>query len=501
MAEKTVIVVGAGLAGLSAGCYAQMNGYRTHIFEQHTTPGGVAACWKREDYLIDGGIHFIMNCKPGSDVYGMYRELGAAQANRFVEMSTYARFIDEATGRSVEVTSDLELLAASLKELSPPDTNLVDELMRAARGTRATDMGAMGMGDPPDLMGPLDWLTQLWAMRRFLTYFVGKYRRPITDYAKGVHDSWLRFVLENLFLPEVPVWFLFMLLGLLRDGQMGLLEKGSFGFVLPIEKRYKALGGQVSYNSTVEEVLVEDQKAVGVRLAGGDEHRCDVVVSAADGYSTIFKLLQGRYVDQRIKDMYSSWQLIRPTVMVSYGVSRGFTGEPWLSVARPQRPFRVGQQEIRAITVRVFNYSDHFAPRGKTVVQVSFETEWDHWNDLHRDLPAYASEKERISAELLERLESHYPGIAGQVEVTDVATPHTTWRYTGNHQGAYMGWLPTPEVITTPVSRTLPGLKDFIMAGQWVMPGGGVPGCLYSGRHAVQILCHRDRKPFITTLP
>jgi len=86
------------------------------------------------------------------------------------------------------------------------------------------------------------------------------------------------------------------------------------------------------------------------------------------------------------------------------------------------------------------------------------------------------------------------------VEVTDVATPYTTWRYTLNHKGAYMGWLPTPKSIMTFVPRTLPGLADFYMAGQWVMPGGGVPPCLYSGRHVVQLLCHKDRKQFVTSV-
>jgi phytoene dehydrogenase-like protein len=161
----------------------------------------------------------------------------------------------------------------------------------------------------------------------------------------------------------------------------------------------------------------------------------------------------------------------------------------------------VGQEEIEGIALRIFNYSERFAPPGKTVIQASFETEWNHWDRSHRDLPAYAAEKERVAQEVLRRLECHYPGISRQVEMTDVATPYTTWRYTRNWKGAYMGWLPTPDVITTTVRRTLPGLDHFVMAGQWVMPGGGVPACLYSGRHAAQILCRQDGKPFLTTMP
>jgi phytoene dehydrogenase-like protein len=99
-----------------------------------------------------------------------------------------------------------------------------------------------------------------------------------------------------------------------------------------------------------------------------------------------------------------------------------------------------------------------------------------------------------VASEILRRLESLYPGITSQVEVIDVATPCTTWRYTRNREGSPMGWLPTPEAIMTSIPRTLPGLRDFYMAGQWVVPGGGVPPSLISGRHAVQLLCRRDRR-------
>jgi len=64
-----------------------------------------------------------------------------------------------------------------------------------------------------------------------------------------------------------------------------------------------------------------------------------------------------------------------------------------------------------------------------------------------------------------------------------------------------MGWLPTPELLKATVPRTLPGLANFYMAGQWMLPGGGVPSCLYSGRHVLQLLCRRDKKSFLTNIP
>ena len=136
------------------------------------------------------------------------------------------------------------------------------------------------------------------------------------------------------------------------------------------------------------------------------------------------------------------------------------------------------------------------------MVQATLTTDFDYWDSLQRaDRSRYETEKERVAEQVLARLEGHLPGLSGQVEMVDVATPHTFWRYTRNYRGAYEGWLMAVETARRPLPKTLPGLKGFYMAGQWVEPGGGVPPVLYSGPQVVQILCHQDGMPFATTVP
>jgi phytoene dehydrogenase-like protein len=84
----------------------------------------------------------------------------------------------------------------------------------------------------------------------------------------------------------------------------------------------------------------------------------------------------------------------------------------------------------------------------------------------------------------------------------DVATPTTFERYTGNWKGSFEGWQVTPGTwsIGKIMRKTLPGLDNFYMAGQWVEPGGGLPPAAMSGRNVMQIICKKEKRKFTTTI-
>jgi hypothetical protein len=60
-----------------------------------------------------------------------------------------------------------------------------------------------------------------------------------------------------------------------------------------------------------------------------------------------------------------------------------------------------------------------------------------------------------------------------------------------------MGWQLTSKTLSQSIPKTLPGLRNFHMAGQWVETFGGVPGSALSGRNVIQLLCRRDKKGFV----
>jgi phytoene dehydrogenase-like protein len=80
MNDRSIVIIGAGIGGLSTGCYAQMNGYRATILEMHTGPGGLCTSWQRDGYTFDGCIHNLAGTVPQSAFHGMWRELGLVPA-------------------------------------------------------------------------------------------------------------------------------------------------------------------------------------------------------------------------------------------------------------------------------------------------------------------------------------------------------------------------------------------------------------------------------------
>ena len=83
---RSIIIIGAGIAGLSAGCYGQMSGYRTQIFELHDKPGGLCTAWKRKGYTFDGCIEWLWGSKEGTGLNAIWRELGAAQGQEVADL-------------------------------------------------------------------------------------------------------------------------------------------------------------------------------------------------------------------------------------------------------------------------------------------------------------------------------------------------------------------------------------------------------------------------------
>lgn len=493
MARK-IAIIGGGIAGLSAGCYGRMNGYETEIFEMHTVAGGVCTGWTRDGYTFDGCLHWLTGSSPSNPYHAIWAELGALSGKRIVNHEVFGEYVT-GSGHRVKHWSNADRFIDSLIALAPEDTAALEEMRADVKlfGSMKRPL------DAPEKRNPLVMLFAMRKMKPFIDLFKRNGSLTIEGFTERFKNPLIVEVLK-LIVPfdDFPVTSVLGLLSMLNAGEAGWPQGGSRALARSIEKRYHDLGGVIHFGTRVDEIVVRDGAAVGVRLADGTVHEADEVISAADGRSTIFDMLGGRYINDRIRRYYETLPLYTPIMQVSFGVNRPMTNEPRLTTFAFPKPLPIGGAEASWAFLNIFNFDPSLAPTGKTAVTVNFWASYDYWEKLARDRNAYCAEKKRVVADVLSWLESVYPGITADVEVSDVATPMTTVRYTGNYRASYEGWRPSVKTMRMKLETTLPGLSGFTMIGQWTTTFAGLPTVAHDGRRVIQKLCRQDGRRFVT---
>jgi phytoene dehydrogenase-like protein len=499
--EKSMVIIGAGIAGLSTGCYARMNGYKTNIYEMHRMPGGLCTAWKRKGYTFDISMHMLTGSR-GGPVNRMWRELGVLEDRTFFYHDLLSRI--EGREKTLTVCTDPRRLEDQMTALSPADDKLSKEFVRLFTGRDM--MNAMSL-KPAELTGFFDKLKMMAAILPLMGAIRKFGKTTIQEYALRFKDPFLRDAVR--FIIDSPGWPMLRfpmiaLAGFTKSGvqDAGVPLGGSQKVVFQMAENYQALGGEIHYQSRVVDVIIEKDRAVGVRLEDGTERRADIVVWAGDGHTVIFDILDGRYLDDEVRGIYREWIPVLPLVHVMMGVNRDLSGEPHCIIFELDNPMDIAGEKRRWLFFRHHCFDPGMAPSGKSAAEVWYATRYDYWEELARDRAAYEAEKKRIADSTIAALDKRWPGFASQIEVVDVPTPATYYRYTGNWQGSPDGWYITPDnMMKQAMLRSLPGLSGFYMVGQWTVPFSGTVMAALSGRQLIQLLRERSGEPFITSAP
>lgn len=485
---KKIIIIGAGVSGLSAGCYAAMNGFEPEIFEMHTLPGGVCASWKRGEYLFDHCLHWVIGSGHGNTMHPLFEELGITERVRFYDTDRFRRI--KCGGKDVTVYTDVDKLEKELVRNFPNERKAIKRMTRQVRFfTRFrppmdADFGSFGFSD-------------ILKMLPFMPLFLRLKSITVEKYMERFRDPVMRDVLFRMFpVKGMPALMVIMPLAYFHNREGGYPLGGSLNLARAIEEKFKSLGGNVNYGAKVKRIIVEDGRAKSIETEDGRVHTADIVVSACDARAVLYGMLEGRYLTREWERMFVQPSLWPPIVCVSLGVNRDLKGEVELQYFKPETPPVICGKSADWINYCHYCQDPAFAPGGKSVIELQVETDYDYWKRLSADRAAYEQEKKAVLDALVRELETQLPGISAQIETSDVATPVTWERYTGNWQGSYEGWLPVKKLFGLFLPRTLPGLENFYMTGQWLFPGGGVPMCISQARRLIKQLCTDEGKEF-----
>lgn len=309
---KKVVIIGGGIAGMTAGVLLQKDGYQTEIFEKNAVVGGQCTGWKREGYFIDNCIHWLTGTKEGSDLHELWKEIGALGDD--VELYQKEMFFSsKLNGQILTFWRDLERTRQEMIELSPEDEKEINKLMRYVKLAESL---TVPVKKPFDAMNPLDFIKLGMSMKA-----MGKVMK---EYGKiSMEELALRFkhpLIQRSIIDYMPPGYLAYAFlasyGTVTSGNGDIPKGGSLEMALRISDRYKANGGVLHTKEKVERILLNGSKAEGILLENGTKINSDFVVCACDTDYTFRVLLPNSYMPKQLKKQYGERE--------KYPVSSGF---------------------------------------------------------------------------------------------------------------------------------------------------------------------------------
>lgn len=488
---KKILIIGGGISGLTAGIYAQKCGFESTIFEKHAILGGECTGWDRGEYHIDGCIHWLTGTKHGDPLNELWKQVGALEN---VEIYSPDRFITvEHEGKQGIIYRDLNLLKKHFLELSPEDEKEIETLIEY---TKLLDDSGMPCDKPFDMMNIFDYIKLGKSMKN-----TGKIQRELSkisaiEYCSRFKSAIIRKALSTVVPSTYNASSLFFTLATFTSGNGDWPFGGSRLLAKRMEEKYLSLGGTVKTNSEVDEIIVENGIAKTIKLKNGKTEEGDYIIPACDTNVVYSRLLRGKYIDKKFAERHANPKAypLSSCVYMAFAVDYDLKDYPDKLLIETT-PFSCGKKTYNELLLHHYCF-DNFAPKDKSILIstiVTDEDEYMFWKELRQNVEEYRLEKNQLSGKVIAGIENRFPELKGKIKVIDVATPVTYERYCGAYKGSWMAFGLTAESKQMIHDGRIKGIKNLYMAGQWLMPPGGLPVALVTGKWAIQRICKNTK--------
>ncbi|ERI91410.1 amine oxidase [Clostridiales bacterium oral taxon 876 str. F0540] len=482
---KKVIIVGAGIAGLSAGIYAKQSGFNVTIFESHTIPGGASTSWRRKGYLFEGGMHWLTGSSPKVPLNKVWRELGALRD----DIPIYNKdpfFTVEFEGKTAYLYRDVEKLRQHFLEISPEDKNEIDQL---CRDIKRFSKVSMPISDIKNVKVKKKSSLPLSAVIKMLPAFSRRAfyaNQTAGEYASRFKSPILRLLIKSIVGEQYSATGMIFTIATLASGDGGYPEGGSLAMASRMAKYFESLGGKINYNSKVTKISVNNGISDGV-IINGKHIPADAVIVTQDTLVAIDSLFDPPINEPWAQKMRQSTKPMLNT-FICLGIETDLSELPESMNFVPYKPLSCGEAELEVVSINNYAGYKGYAPDGCTAVtSIISGDSYDYWKAC-KENNTYELEKKRLAESFIETLAERFPKIRGKVAVWDVATPLTYERYLGSYKGSWMSVMCPGENMKSYPSKP-ENFQNIYFAGQRLNPPGGLPVAAETGRKAVQYLC------------
>lgn len=495
-----IIIVGAGVAGLSAGIYARRRGWDTIIYEKNLKPGGECVSWTRMGYHIDNCVHWMTGTSATKEVYDTWCDCGVLGDG--IETIKNQSFLSVISGnKRIDVCRDVEQFRLQLLQISPDDAKEIEGMIKAIKLYKNLDM----LGKKPfEMLSLWEKVKFIYSMMPLARVHKALSKQSIEQYASRYKSQVLRDFI-NAYLPDKYNASSFMfILGTFMSGNCDLPKGGSKSITNRMLHKYIELGGRINCGCPVAKIEIDGNVAIGLMLENGCYDTADYIICSCDVSVTFNKLLGQRYIDDFFKSRFVDKRAhpVYSSVNVYIGVDGDLPDNMGDTIWFKSKSFKVGDSIKDSFLLKNFSSEPSFSPEGKNLLQaliVQYENDFDVWKSLYKsNYDAYKRCKADVAAKVIENIEINFPQLKGRLTPVEIVTPMSFHRWCGAYKGAYMSFILTPFAAKKVHNGHLRSIKNLYLAGQWLQAPGGLPNAVVTGRFAVSRIANAiGEKPFI----
>jgi len=459
--EYDAIIIGSGMGGLSCGALlSKIYGRRVLILEKHHTIGGLTQVFSREHgYKWDVGLHYVGFMGEGQQgrILMDFLTGGNVEWNRMPDPFDIFMYPD----LTIKLGSNREDFIQQLVAHFPEEESAIRKYFKDVQKASSQLAFRMMRHGMPHLFAGIIGLYQKFVhnhglqttqeyfdqhfhsdkLKAILASQWGDYGLPPRLSAFGIHALIVRFYSEGGYYPK----------------------GGADALAQSIAKVIEAHGGNLCPNHEVQEIIVKDQKATGVKVKVPHQHEpvtyhAPHIISNAGAINTYLHFLQ-RPFDLPFAEELKSFPKGHSAVTLYLGLKEsparlGIQGENYwiyedynhndwdahdeaLMLGNPKQSFlsfpSMKDPAATAHTAEIVHFVDH-----------QYFEQWENTKVMQRG-DEYKALKQKISRGLLRLVERHIPGFTDLVAYQELATPLTFEDFTGWPSGAFYGIPAIPE--------------------------------------------------------
>ncbi len=425
--EYDIVIIGSGLAGLTAANRLAKLGYAVLIVEQHSKPGGLATWFKRKGgHIFDVSLHGF----PVGMIKTCRKYWSPEIAESIIQLKAI-RFDNPQF--SFSTTFDTPDFTGILRKRFGIARERVDDFFRTVHKMDFYDDQTMTTGE------------------LFEKFFPGRddvmrlLMEPIT-YANG----------SNLDDPAITYGIVFS--NFMNKGVF-TFRGGTDHFLRQILGELGKNGADICLNCTAEKILIENQKITGLKVNGRVIH-CRAILSNANLLSTIHDLVGDEYFSKDFLQESSKVKVNNSSCQVYIGIRQGekidYVGD--LLFTSEAKKFDPTELLSKRTTSRTFSfYTPAIRPDSdRFTIVASSNANYEDWSSLSPE--EYQSSKVELIEDTLTCLEKYLPGVRAEIDYVEAATPKTFQRYTLHLKGSSFGTKFEGLKVSTGLQKQIGGL-------------------------------------------